>query len=353
MTHIHRRISTVVVGALIAASCSAAHPAASSPRTGLVDIGAGIKGPDGLHATVYASGLTHAAVFASDARHRLWVATADYTDAGQDGVYLVSTPNATPVEVITGLHTPLGLLWYQGTLYVAAKGGVVAYSDLRGTRFAARRTIVTLPSGVGEVNNIVLAPDGRMLVGISSPCDHCTPASRYSGSIVSFRPDGRDLQIYASGIRAPVGLTYVPRTSDLLVTMNQRDDLGAQTTGDALAVVRAGTAWGSPRCYGQGGAECRGVPSTTAVLDQHAAVSGVAILTGRLGSTFGTSAIVAEWALGKVQRVALEKSGGTYRGVVTTFLTGPKNPVAVNMTADGALLVGDWTTGTIYRVAAS
>ena len=180
-----------------------------------------------------------------------------------------------------------------------------------------------------------------------------TPASRYSGSIVSFRPDGRDLQIYASGIRAPVGLTYVPNTSDLLVTMNQRDDLGAQTTGDALAVVRAGTAWGSPRCYGQGGAECRGVPSTTAVLDQHAAVSGVAILTGRLGSTFGISAIVAEWALGKVQRVALEKSGGTYRGVVTTFLTGPKNPVAVSMTADGALLVGDWTTGTIYGVAAS
>jgi glucose/arabinose dehydrogenase len=95
------------------------------------------------------------------------------------------------------------------------------------------------------------------------------------------------------------------------------------------------------------------VPNTTAVLDKHAAVSGVTIMTGRLGSTFGTSAIVAEWALGKVQRVALGKTGDRYRGVVTTFLTGLKNPVAVNMTADGALLVGNWTTGTMYRIAMS
>jgi len=58
--------------------------------------------------------------------------------------------------------------------------------------------------------------------------------------VVSFLPDGSDLRVEAGGIRAPVGLAYYPGTNDLFVTMNQRDDLGAQTPGDWLAVVRAG-----------------------------------------------------------------------------------------------------------------
>ena len=59
-----------------------------------------------------------------------------------------------------------------------------------------------------------------------------------------------------------------------------------------LAVVRAGTAWGNPACYGQGGSACTGVPATTASLDAHAAVGGVAIVSGQLGTTVGTSALV-------------------------------------------------------------
>jgi hypothetical protein len=58
---------------------------------------------------------------------------------------------------------------------------------------------------------------------------------RYSGAIVSFRPDGQ-----ASGssrtIRAAYGLVYENRK--LYASMNQRDDLGAHTPGDTVAVIR-------------------------------------------------------------------------------------------------------------------
>jgi len=274
---------------------------------------------------VYATGLTHAAAFALDSSQRLWVAIAAYTDEGADAVYVVDDAGATPVEVIKSLHTPLGLLWYRDELYVASKERVDAYGGLVGTKFSENRTILTFPSVVGELNNLVLAPDGRMLLGISSPCDHCTPTSKYSAAIVSFRPDGSDLRVYASGIRAPVGLAFTAQ-GDLLVTMDQRDDLGDATPGDWLAGVTEGSAWGFPN------------PSTQrplAVLDKHAAVAGVAIK--------GSDAIVAEWATGKVMRV-------TRAGATSTFVTGIKNPVAVVVAADGAVLVGDWTTGTIYRV---
>ena len=107
---------------------------------------------------------------------RLWVATAAYTYTGTDGVYVVDHAGAAPIEVITGLRTPLGLLWYSGSLYVASTSQVDAYSDFNGTRFLAHRTILTLPTGSGEVNELVLAPDGRMLIGITASCDHCTPS---------------------------------------------------------------------------------------------------------------------------------------------------------------------------------
>jgi hypothetical protein len=64
-------------------------------------------------------------------------------------------------------------------------------------------------------------------------------------------------------------------------------------------------------------------------------------------------AIVAEWATGKVLRVSLTRdpATGAYRSEVSTYLTGIKNPVAVATGPDGALYAGDWSTGTVYRVA--
>ncbi|MDQ6797616.1 MAG: hypothetical protein M3011_06275 [Actinomycetota bacterium] len=155
--------------------------------------------------------------------------------------------------------------------------------------------------------------------------------------------------------------------------MNQRDDLGSKTPGDWLSVVRTGQSWGFPACFGQGGEPCTGVPQPTAVLDRHAAVSGVAITTGDLGPAVGTSALVAEWAVGKVQRVVLTSAGDTWTGTTVPFLTGIKNPVPLLLSPSGSLsgmpspsgslsgipspsgtlLVGDWATGTVYAVSQS
>ena len=179
------------------------------------------------------------------------------------------------------------------------------------------------------------------------------PTTEDAAAVLSFLPDGSDLRVVAGGIRAPVGLAYYPGTDDLFVTMNQRDDLGDATPGDWLSVVRDGQAWGFPDCYGQGGSACVGSPTPVAVLDKHAAVSGVAIVTGGLGASIGPSALVAEWATGLVLRVALTHDGATYAGTVEPFLTGLAKPVPVVTAPDGSVFVGDWGTGTVYRIAAA
>ena len=334
----------------VAAGCG---PAASPRSAALVPIGHGLMGPLGMTASVYATGLPNASAIALDRSGRLWVTTAAYSDHATDALYLVEKAGAIPIKVVADLQTPLGLTWSNDTLYVSSSGRVDSYGGLQGTRFTVHATVVTFPVGVGEVNNIAQAPDGRLDVGISAPCDHCTPASPWSGTIVSFRPDGQGLRVDATGIRAPFGLAFLPGTSDLIVTMNQRDDLGGRTPGDWVALVKQGQNWGFPQCYGQGGARCGAMPKPIAVLEPHAAVGGLAMVTRRLGSSAGSAALVTEWSLGKVQRVALTTTGGRLTGTVTPFLTGLKNPLPVAVDADGAVLVGDWKTGVLYRIANS
>jgi len=48
--------------------------------------------------------------------------------------------------------------------------------------------------------------------------------------------------------------------------------------------------------------------------------------------------------------VKLTPSSSGYAGTTRAFLTGFKNPVPVLLDATGALFVGDWTTGRLYRI---
>jgi glucose/arabinose dehydrogenase len=341
---------------LAASGCgggSSGKTAVTTVATGLVSIGAGLEGPPGLVATVYAKGIPQMSAFAFDSNGRLWVARSGASTHEGDGVYFVASQGARPVKVIPAtLEGPLGLVWIGRKLYVSSLGYVTVFEGLSGHRFLQHKVIVTGPVKGIENNNLVLAPDGRLVLGITANCDHCKPASKWAGSIVSFRPDGSDFRLYARGIRAPFGLAFFPGTANLFASMNQRDDLGARTPGDWLALVEQGENWRFPGCYGQGGAACKDVPAPVGVLDPHAAAGGVAILTAQLAGRYRSSALVAEWEDGKVKRVALTRTKTGYRGVVSTFLTGFQDPLPVVTAPDGSVLVGDWGRGIIYRIAA-
>jgi glucose/arabinose dehydrogenase len=337
------RATTAAVVVLLAATAGCGGRGVASKGDTLVDIGHGLRGPAGSRAAVVSPGAQHVASFAEDSAGRLWFGTADYSDTGHDGVYLSTGASSKPLEVLANQHTVLGLTWVGDELYVASKEHVDAYAGFDGSRFESHRNVVTFAPDVGEVNQLVMGPDGRFRLGISSPCDSCVPTVPHAGSVVSFLPDGSDLRTEAANIRAPVGLTFVPDTSDLLVTMNQRDDLGSRTPGDWLSQVSTGQDWRQPACYGQGGAACVGVPAPVATLDRHAAASGVAIVDG--------AAIVAEWATGKVLRIDLHHDGSTYTGTAAPYVTGSSlKPVAV-LAVHGGVLIGDWQRGTIYRIS--
>jgi glucose/arabinose dehydrogenase len=342
--------------ALVAAGCGSSGASGTAPAptapSGTVDIGEGLQGAAGLKATVYATGLRNVSALAFDARGRLWATTSAAANHSHDGVYLVRSPGAAPVKVISGVEGPLGLVWHGGRLYVTSLGRVDVYSDLAGDRFATHGAVIVEPKGHGWNNAIVAITGGRLAMGISSACDHCASTTKWSGTIVSFRPDGSGVRVYAMGIRAPFGLAFDASTGALIASMNQRDDLGTRTPGDWLALVRSGQDWRFPGCYGQSGSACTGVPKPLAVLAKHAAAGGVAIAGAPLLGGAGRSALVTEWERGVVLRVPLHASGSGYAAARPTVLvSGLANPLPLVTTPGGALLVGAWGSGTIYRIA--
>jgi hypothetical protein len=116
-------------GGSSAASTSSSEASPTTGRTddGLVDIGAGLRGPGGLVATRLLTAPVDVAALAEHAAGRLWLATAAYEDDGTDAVWVVPSDGAAPVEVIPGLPTPPGLLWGD-SVYVAVTGAVERYT---------------------------------------------------------------------------------------------------------------------------------------------------------------------------------------------------------------------------------
>jgi glucose/arabinose dehydrogenase len=297
-------------------------------------LAAAVHAPPGYQVTTYATGLVHPTAMAFGPDGRLYVS--------QDTGEIVSVVRGTrrPRVFATKLVVPLGLLWHDRKLYASESGRVQLF-----TPNGARRTIVRgLPYKEHQQDAIVAGPDGRLYLGSGSTCDVCVERDRRSAAILSFRPDGSDLRVVASGLRNPYGLVFVGRT--LYATVNGRDKLGDAEPAEMVVRIRQGADYGWPDCWPSYAlrkliGSCAGVTPPIAYLEPHSSADGIASWRGDL--------FVAEWG------EYLHKNHGRvvvriHRGRVTTFATGFDHPLALTVGPSGDLLVADWGRGVIYAI---
>jgi glucose/arabinose dehydrogenase len=320
----------------------------------MVSIGAGLTGAPGLTATLWAQGPKNTGDVTAGPNGSVFVSTADETGKPDDGVYLVKKGATKPVEVIKGLNSTLGVVWYNNQLYVSTLGQVDVYTDFNGHGFGAERPLLThLPVGMlGFNDQLILGPDGRFYMGIASPTDHSPTTEPLQATVVSFKPDGSDLQIYAFGLRGNSSLAFLPGTSDLFTATNQRNAPGKSTVTppDQFDLITKGSYWGYPYCWEQGGDACRGVSTPLVNDDPHAASDGITFIKGQWGSSYGTSAFVSEWTLGKVIRDQLTISNGVVTAKPQVILTGVANAGPLMTLANGSVLVSSYMTGKLYAI---
>jgi glucose/arabinose dehydrogenase len=298
-------------------------------------LAAAVHVPPGYQVTTYASGLVHPTAMAFGPDRRLYVS--------QDTGEIVSVVRGTrrPRVFASKLVVPLGLLWHDGKLYASESGRVQLF-----TRNGARRTIVRgLPFKEHQQDAIVAGPDGRLYLGSGSTCDSCVERDPRSAAILSFRPDGRDLRVVASGLRNPYGLAFVGRT--LYATVNGKDKLGDAEPAEMVVRIRQGANYGWPDCWPSYVLKrligsCAGVTRPIAYLEPHSSADGIASWRGDL--------FVAEWG------EYLSHAGGRRivrirRGHATTFATGLDHPLALTVGPSRDLLVADWGRGVVYSIS--
>ena len=156
--------------------------------------------------------------------------------------------------LIDGLHRPHGLFLYEDWLYIAESDGVgrVPFDHSDGRLAGSYQKIV---SGLGDEGNhwtktIAMGPDGWVYLSSGSTCNVCIEKDPRRATIMRFRPDGSDLQIYATGLRNSVGFDWSPKDGNLYATDNGRDWLGDDFPPCELNRIEKGGFYGWPYANG-------------------------------------------------------------------------------------------------------
>jgi len=298
-------------------------------------------------------------------------------DADGDGAAEIRTP------FITGLKSPFGMALVGGTLFVANADSLVAFPYQQGVTSIGTppRLVTVLPAQRNHhwTKSLVASADGRLYVGVgsnSNVAERGMAEEQGRAAIWEIDPATGTHSIFASGLRNPVGLAFLPGTNDLYVVVNERDELGSDLVPDFLTRVQRGAFYGWPWSYYGQHVDARIRPANPAMvaralapdyaLGPHVASLGLAFSQGqKLANVYADGAFVGEH--GSWNRRPL--SG--YRVVFVPFLNGRPSgqpldvltgfvdrkgraqgrPVGVQIAQDGSLLVADDVGNTIWRVS--
>ncbi|RNC71763.1 MAG: sorbosone dehydrogenase family protein [Desulfuromonadales bacterium] len=364
-----RRIATLLTAFLWLATVSACH-GADLP---LADISL----PPGFAISVYAPNVPGARSMALGAKGTLFVGSR-----GEGKVYAVIDRNGDHradelLTIASGLNSPNGVAFRDGSLYVAEISRVLRFDAIEERLTAPPKPVVVNASFPTKTHHgwkfIRFGPDGRLYVPVGAPCNVCDEKDPRFASIMRMDADGRNLEIYARGVRNSVGFDWHPRTRELWFTDNGRDWLGDDRPPDELnRAPGPGLHFGFPYWHGRNipdpryGTKRRQeefVPPEKE-LGPHVAALGMRFYTGAMfPATYRDQIFIAEhgsWnrsdPLGyRITLVRLsENRAVSYETFAEGWLQDSNawgRPVDLQVMPDGSLLVSDDKAGAIYRIS--
>ena len=241
-----------------------------------------------------------------------------------------------------------------------------------------------IPKGEESYNHTArvcrIGPDNKLYVQIGQPYN-VPPKDKMAlynkwgiGGIIRMDRDGKNREVYASGMRNPVGMDFNPKDKTLWSNDNQVDGMGDdKPPGEMNRITGPGENFGFP-WYGGGHTRtdeyAKDAPPAKVVFPEveqvaHAADLGLAFYTGNQfpakykGAIF--SAQHGSWnrtvPVGARVMVTFLKDDGHVAGPSIPFAEGWNDngiyngrPVDVAQLYDGSLLVSDDLVGAIYRI---
>jgi glucose/arabinose dehydrogenase len=194
-------------------------------------------------------------------------------------------------------------------------------------------------------------------------------------AVLAFDPQGKNKRIFATGIRNCVGMAVAP-TGTLWCSTNERDGLGDDVPPDYVTRVREGAFYGWPWYYIGANPDPyhRGerpdlrdqVTAPDVLIEAHSASLGMTIYdASQFPAEYRGNIFAAQhgsWNRSrrtgyKVVRVLVKDGAptGEYEDFATGFVVNDSTvwgrPVGVTVDKDGALLISEDGSGTIWRIS--
>lgn len=290
----------------------------------------------------------------------------------------------------TDLTMPYGIAFYPPGpnpqyVYIGNTNSIVRFPYKNGDLKASGPAQVIVPSipggsryGGGHwTRSLAFSNDGKKLyVGVGSKANvEDDPSEKDRADVLEFNPDGSGMRIYAAGVRNASGLTMNRQTGQLWVAVNERDALGDNLVPDYVTHIQDGGFYGWPWFYTGPNQDPRlaglhpelkeKVLVGDVLLQSHSAPLNLTFYEGKQfpadfrGDLFVTSH--GSWNRAhrtgyKVIRVFTPngKATGEYEDFVTGFVVDDANvwgrPVGVTVASDGALVITDDGSNSVWRV---
>ena len=368
----------------------ATESAANGPTVVPRPDGAWPVAPPGFKVELYAEGLNNPRLIRSAPNGDLFV-----VESGAQDVKVMRglTPDGkaqTVTTFATGLKQPFGLAFYPlganpQWVYIGNTDSVVRFpyrnGDLK-ARGPAETIVPELPSHAGHwTRDVAFTLDGKKMfvsVGSASNVDDADTMKRefQRADVLEFNPDGSGRRVYAYGIRNAVGIAVHPRTGELWASVNERDALGDNLVPDYITHVQEGGFYGwpwwymgphqDPRHAGKHPELKDKVITPDVILQPHNASLEMTFYDGKQFPKEYDGDIFAgehgSWNRSirtgyEVIRVPMRdgKATGEYIDFMNGFVTPEGNvwgrPVGVAVAPDGALMVSDDGSNSIWRVS--
>ena len=292
--------------------------------------------------------------------------------------------------LLSGLNSPFGMALVGDELFVANTDAVLRFPYRAGqTRIDAPGTVVTaLPAGTINrhwTKNLIASADGKKLyvtVGSNSNvAERGMAAEEERAAVWEVDLASGTHRLYASGLRNPNGLAWVPSVGSanptLWTVVNERDELGSDLVPDYLTSLRDSAFYGWPYSYYGNHVDTRVQPARPDLvaratvpdyaLGAHTASLGLAWSAGTsLPAAFAQGMFIGQhgsWNRDphsgyEVVFVAFDgsrPSGAQPLAVLTGFLSAEGKaqgrPVGVALDKSGALLVADDVGNVVWRVS--
>jgi len=281
------------------------------------------------------------------------------------------------------LNLPFGIAFHGDYVYVANTNEVVRFPYDRRTskRLGNPEHVLDLP-GLGYnqhwTRSLAFSNDGkRLFVSVGSQSNVSRESDPRRGAILAVDPDGKNMRIYASGLRNAAGIGLNPQTGLLWTAVNERDNLDDDIPPDFFTHVREGGFYGWPYSYIGSHVDNRVAPRPDLVakaivpdvlLGAHVAALQFAFYEGQqFPLTYQHGAFITEHGSHNrrirsgYQVVFIPFKDGYPAAEPATFFSGfvpdPSGrdvygrPVGVAVAADGSLLVSDDGGRLIWRVS--